>query len=99
MGRTVVLVAIVLQLLPLPLILLGAPQLPCNGNEPRASATAESRRNNTPVRLERSAQYGAEVWSWRTLGPTVKIHTGLLRLLVFFDGLLHGFPLLLESFT
>lgn len=32
-------------------------------------------------------------------GATVKIPTGLLRLLVFFDSLLHGFPLLLESFT
>lgn len=46
-GRTVVLVAVVQQLLPLPLVLLGTPQLPCNNNE--AGASAESSRKSPGV--------------------------------------------------
>lgn len=95
MGRTVVLVAIVQQLLPLPLILLGAPQLPCSDNEPRVSAMTVWQRE-TLWCIWSTVQYGAEFGPG---GPTLKIPTGLLWLLVFFNSLLHGFPLLLESFT
>lgn len=51
-GRTVVLVAIIQQLLPLSLVLLGAPQLPCNDDKRSSSSTSElSKKNKTKKTL------------------------------------------------